>query len=209
MRRSLFKYSLLVLLIMFAFYLLQKIDILPSFKNFFVSQPVIIENTPIIVTEINTLAQLITVTYADEVVMDDAKAGKGIPSLITTGAGVMIVPATDKIVMIGRGKVVAGIDLKSLRKEDVSTLGDSIHLILPPAKILQTIINPSGFEIFDEKGEWDERAVTKLKVKIKDEITRRALQNDILKKSEDRGSNIIETFLKNTGYRKVKIAISR
>ena len=167
MRKTLFKYSLIVVSVLFIIFLFQKINWLPSFKNIFASQPVAIEETPIIIKEINTLSQLITVTYTDEVVMDEAKTGKGIPSIMSAGIGMVLVPSTDRIIIIGRGKVLAGIDLKKLNEKDIHTAGDSIHVNLPAAQILNTIINPSGFETFDEKGDWNEEAVTALKIKIK------------------------------------------
>lgn len=208
MRKTLFKYSLIVVSALFIVFLFQKINWLPSLKNIFASQPVVIEETPIIIREINTLSQLITVTYTDEVVMDEAKTGKGISSIMSAGIGMIMVPSTDRLVVIGRGKVLAGIDLKGLKEKDVQTIGDSIHITLPPAQILNTIINPSGFETFDEKGDWNEQEVTALKIKIKKELTQRALEQNILKQAEVRSRNIIETFLKSSGFKKVNISIS-
>ncbi|MEP6582653.1 MAG: DUF4230 domain-containing protein [Ginsengibacter sp.] len=209
MRKTLFKYSLVVLSVLGIIFLLQKIHWFPSFKNIFASQPVVIEETPIIIKEINTLAQLITITYADEVVMDEAKAGKGIPSIISAGASMIMVPSSDRIVIIGRGKVFAGIDLKKLQEKDVNVNGDSIHVTLPAAQILNTVINPSGFETFDEKGDWNEQSITALKLKIKNEMTKRALHQNILLQAEARSKNIIETFLKSTGFKKVNVEIAK
>ncbi len=205
MRKTLQKYLIIAVSILLLIFLLQKIKWLPSFQNIFKSQPVVIEQTPIIIKEINTLSQLITITYADEVVMDKIKTGQGLPSLMTGGFGTILVPSSDRLVIIGRGKVFAGIDLKRLQQTDVSTVGDSIHINLPDAQILNTIVNPSGFEIFDEKGDWSEAEVTALKVEIKNEITRRALQQNVLLQTRERSRNIIETFLKSTGFKKVDI----
>lgn len=68
MRKTLFQYSLIAAAAFLVIFLFQKTNWLPSFKNIFASQPVVIEETPIIIKEINTLSQLITVTYTDEVV---------------------------------------------------------------------------------------------------------------------------------------------
>ncbi len=208
MRKTLQKYLIIAVSILLVIFLLQKIKWLPSFQNIFKSQPVVIEQTPVIIKEINTLSQLITITYADEVVMDKIKTGNRLPSLMTGGIGMILVPSSERLVIIGRGKVIAGIDLKRLQQIDVNTVGDSIHVNLPPAQILNTIVNPSGFETFDEKGDWSEAEVTALKVQIKNEITRRALQQNILQQARERSKNIIETFLKSTGFKKVNITFS-
>ncbi|MEO6636870.1 MAG: DUF4230 domain-containing protein [Ginsengibacter sp.] len=208
MRKALQKYLIIAVALLLLIFLLQKIKWLPSFQNIFKSQPVAIEQTPIIIKEINTLAQLITITYADEVVMDKIKTGNRLPSLMTGGFGTILVPSSERLVIIGRGKVIAGIDLKRLQEADVTTDEDSIHIILPRAQILNTIVNPSGFETFDEKGDWSEAEVTSLKVEIKNEIARRALQQNILQLARERSKNIIETFLKSTGFKKVNITFS-
>ncbi len=208
MKKTLQKYLIIAISILLLIFLLQKIKWLPSFKDIFSSQPVLIEETPVIIKEINTLAQLITITYSDEVVMDKIKTGNGLPSLMSAGMSMILVPSSERLVIIGRGKVIAGVDIKKLQQNDVNTIGDSIHVNLPGAQILNTIVNPSGFETFDEKGEWTEAEVTELKVKIKNEITQRALQQNILKQASERSKNIIETFLKSTGFKKVSVTFS-
>ncbi len=183
MRKFLQKYLVLIVVILAIILLFQKINWLPSFKNIFKSQPVLI----------------------DEIVMDTAKIGNGMPSLLPTAVGTILTPAIDKLVIIGRGKVLAGTDLKNIQDKDIQVTGDSIYLILPHAKILQTIMNPSDFETFDEKGNWDDKAVIALKSKIRNEINIHALQQNILQQADTRCKNIIETFLKNTGFKKVQI----
>ena len=72
MRKFLQKYLVIAVAILLIIFLFQKINRIPSFKDIFSSKPVLIEKTPIIITEINALAQLITVTFTDEMVMDTA-----------------------------------------------------------------------------------------------------------------------------------------
>jgi hypothetical protein len=196
----------IVAAILLIIFLLQKINLLPSFKNIFSSKPINIEETPIVIQQINTLAQLITVTYTDEIVMDSSKIGNGMPSLLPMAIGAVLTPSIDNLVIIGRGKVIVGNDLKNLTENDIMVTGDSIHLTLSHAKILQTIINPSGFETFAEKGDWSEAAVTALKIKIRNEINHRAIQQNVLAKADDRCKNIMEVFLRNTGFKKIAIS---
>lgn len=117
MRKTLQKYVVLVAVVLFAIFLFQKINWLPSFKNIFRSKPIVIEATPVIITEINTLAQLITITFTDEVVMDTAKIGNGMPSLLPTSIGTILTPGVDKLVMIGREKCWQEQILKACRKK--------------------------------------------------------------------------------------------
>ena len=196
---------IIVAVLLLIFFLFQKINILPSFKNIFRSQPVLIEETPILIKEINTLSQLMTVTFLDEMVMDTSKPGPGLPSLVPFPGGARLLPAMDKLVIIGRGKVIAGINLKGLGEKDISQTGDSIHLTLPASTILATILNPTDYETFIEKGNWNEKAVIALKVKIRTELSARATRQNILQLSDTRSKKILETFLKNLGFKKVVI----
>lgn len=207
MKKTLQKYLLIAAAALFIIFLFQKITWLPSFKNFFRSPPVVIEETPIIIREINTLSQLITITYADEVVMDTIQNSNRMPSLVSTGIGMMLMPSSDRLVIIGKGKVIAGMNLKNVQQKDIGISGDSIHITLPAPQILTTVVNPSGFETFAEEGDWNEEAVIDLKIKIKTEITRRALQQNILGQAGERGQNIIKAFLKSTGFQKIDISI--
>jgi hypothetical protein len=205
MRKVLQKYLLIVVAALLFIFLFQKINWLPSFRNILRSKPINIQETPVIIQQINSLAQLITVTFTDEVVMDTAKIGNRFPSLLPTAIGTVLTPAIDKLVIIGRGKVLVGTDLKGLQQNDIYTAGDSIHVVFPRAKILQTILNPSDFETFIEYGTWSEQAITALKIKIRNEINEHAIQQNILQQADARSENIIETFLKNTGFKKVGI----
>ncbi|HEY5369846.1 MAG TPA: DUF4230 domain-containing protein [Hanamia sp.] len=198
----------IVAVLLLIIFLLQKINLLPSFKNIFSSKPINIEETPVVIQQINTLAQLITVTYSDEIVMDSSKIGNGMPSMLPMAIGTALTPSLDNLVIIGRGQVIAGNDLKNLSENDISVTGDSVHLTLPHAKILQTIVNPSGFETFVEEGDWSEAAVIALKIKIRNEIDRRAIQQNVLSKADDRCKNIMEAFLRNTGFKKVAVSFS-
>lgn len=207
MRKAIKKYVIIVLAVISVFFIFRRMNILPSFKNIFKSQPITIDETPIILQKINILAQLLTITYTDEVVMDTSKIGSGLPSLVPSNVGAVLMPAVDRLVIIGRGEVIAGTDLKNLSEKDISVTGDSVHIILPRATILQTIINPTGFETYDEKGKWSEQEVTQLKLKIRNEITQRALRENILDQANQRCVEIIRTLIANSGFKKINIEL--
>ena len=189
------------------FFVFQKTKILPSLKDIFSSKPVLIEETPVLIQEIKSLAQLMTVTYTDEVVMDTLKLGIGLPSLVPIIGGSILSPALDKLVIIGRGKVIAGTDFKNILTNDIAQTKDSISIKIPASSILQVVLNPSDFETFIEKGNWSEVAVTTLKLKIKQEMIARAMKENILDQANLRSKNIIETFLNNTGFQKVNVIL--
>ncbi|MEO6453178.1 MAG: DUF4230 domain-containing protein [Ginsengibacter sp.] len=194
--RRLKKYLLIIVSFLLVIFLLQKIHWLPSFSNLFKSKPLIIDDTPVLVKEIHNLSQLITISMYDEVVIASSKP-KHLPSF----PGLRPVP--DKIVIIGKGRVLAGVDLTKMKKINVEVLKDSISIYLPPAQIFSTIVNPSDFETFDEVGKWSYDEITEIKKKIRIKITTRALQNQILSKAYQRCKLILENFLRSLGYKKI------
>ncbi|MEO7264096.1 MAG: DUF4230 domain-containing protein [Ferruginibacter sp.] len=168
---------------------IKKMDWLP--KNIFSSKPVTIDETPILIKEIRSLGQLITASFYDEVVVD---------STIKNYIG-PIPTASSQLVIIARGKVLAGIDLKTLEDRAVTVRKDSVWMQLPPAKILDVIINPGDYETFEETGNWSPESVTSLKLNAKTIITARASNKNILDKANSKAKSVIEDFLHAAGFK--------
>lgn len=167
-----------------------------TMSSLFKSQPVVIDETPVLIKQINDLAQLVTISFYDEIVMDSSKP-KNLPSF----PGLRPVP--DHIVLLAKGTVLAGIDLKKLDSGKVFVLKDSVNIELPPAGILNTIINPSNFEVFDEEGNWSANQVLQIKQRMINKIRQRAIENNALSKADARAREVLERFLRSAGFRQV------
>lgn len=186
----------------------QRIKLLPSFSNIFIAQPVTIDNTPILVKEINSLSQLITITAYSEIVVDSIKKGKPIftiPILPSVTIAAPIKYLDDEIVLIGKGKMLAGIDLAALKEKDIYVNDDSVSITLPKTEILQVITNPSDFETFDEKGNWTDSEVTAVKIKLRNKMIADAMQQNILPKATAVANVMMENFLRSVGFKKVNV----
>lgn len=165
-------------------------DWLPS-CNVFSTKPVTIEYTPILIKEIRSLGQIITATFYDEVVVDST-IKHSFPQL----------PIIDyHLVIIARGKVLAGIDLKLLTDTSISVKKDTVWMRLPETKILDVIINPADFETFEEKGNWSPEAVTAVKIKARTKITANAYDKNIVDKATNKAKAVMEDFLHSAGFK--------
>lgn len=207
MRKGWPRYILLIAAVLVVLLLLN-IKWLPSFKNIFNQQPVTIDNTPILIKEINELAQLCTITAFDEVVADSVviKMKSPVEALLPDISGFGNLPVTGKrLVIIGRGKLIAGVDLKKLNEHSIFVKGDSVSLMLPPAEILDAIMNPADFETFSETGDWSSEAVIAVKVKARTKMIDKALQQGILNKANIRSIALLENFLRGFGFKKVQV----
>lgn len=199
-------YILVVVGIVIVITLLQKFKVLPSWDNLFSAKPVVIDETPILISEIKELAEMITVTSFDEVVVDSVKASKYDVINNLTGFSVpTLSPTPDRLVIIAKGKVLAGTDLSGLMPDDIYVKDDSISMVLPPARVLDVITNPSDFSTFTETGEWPPAAVTAVKQKARDRIIRRALNNGILNRAQLRAGSVMESFLRSLGYKRINL----
>ncbi len=196
-----------IIVIAGVFWLLQKADVIPSLKNIFKAEPVVIDKTPILIKQIKSIGQLISYTSFDEVVVASRVSTPG-SALVNTFNKLLPVqlPSLDKeLVLIGRGKVLAGTDLTKLADSSISIKNDTVRVFIPKAQILDAIVNPSDFETFKEKGQWSSDEVTRVKIQARQKMIDRALQKNILEKADVKSKDIMYNFLSNMGYKNILV----
>jgi hypothetical protein len=136
-----------------------------------------------------------------------------VDSVYADPAGILLKSITgigdgyDKLVLVVSGKVVAGTDLSTLTDSSFYVLKDSVRLLLPGAEILQVTVNPSDFSIFREEGKWTTDAFEKVKIKAREKMRDRAMQQGIIGRADKRSIAIMERFLSQAGFKKVKILL--
>lgn len=197
-------FLIIIVILITAALLFIKFKALPSFTNLFKPKPVTIENTPVVIKQIQAIAQLVTISAYEELVVDTVAADTKTLRLPLLPAIELPAP-TRKLVIIGKSTTNIGIDMQQLRDGDISGTKDSIHIILPAAQIIDAIVNPSGIEIFIEEGAWDNTAVTNLVNKIRYLAIADAMSRGLLAQSEQKAVNVLTNFFKAAGYRKVVI----
>lgn len=198
----------LTLLILAAFWLwMRPTSLFDRFRSLFRPAEVVIDETAILIEEIKPLAKLMTLTFSDEVVADSAKGGGGFSSLLPLNGGALLQPSIDRLVIIGKGKVIIGTDLMNLSGEDIKINGDTLRVQIPPAEILETVMNPADYEVFHEKGNWPESAVIALKLKMKRQMEQHALSQNLPALAQQRSIHLLEEFLETTKYKVVEVTV--
>lgn len=193
-----------LLTLMLAWFILDRLDVLPGIDDVFKKKQMKIDETPILVKEIRGLAELATVTSFDEVVVDSVYAD---PASILLKSITGIGDGYDRLVLVVSGKVVAGTDLSALTDSSFYVLKDSVRLLLPGAEILQVTVNPSDVSTFKEEGKWTTDAFEKVKIKARDKMRDRAMQQGIIGRANKRSVAIMERFLLQAGFKKVKVLL--
>lgn len=181
---------------------LVKLDILPSLRNLFRSKPVVIDNTPVLVKEMKSIAQLMTMSSFDEVVVDSAKS---FSTEVPEWTGSNAVRNQSQLVVIAKGQIIAGVDLQEIDQGRIFIKDDSVSLVLPKSKVLDAIVNPSHYEIFIEEKGWDPAEVNSIKVRARDQMIERAMQHGLLTKADIKAKMIMENFLRSAGFKRIKV----
>lgn len=195
-----------IIIIIATFWLLQKTKVIPSLKDVFAAKPATIDETPVLIKDIKSIGQLVTYSFFDEVVADTTilTPGSSFVNAFNRLSPIPVLPSADKqLVLIGRGKVLAGTDLSLLSDSALIIKDDTITIFLPKPQIFTTILNPSDFETFLEKGIWTNEEVTRVKLKARKKMEAHALEQKILEKAGGKAKNIIQSFLEALGYKKV------
>jgi hypothetical protein len=183
-----------------AWFLLSRAGWMPGLRDIFSPRAVKIDETPVLVSEIRQLAEWTTVVSYDEVVEDTIRTESD-PNPIA------VLKGTDRLVIIAKGSVRAGTDLSSMDPDAIRRIGDSISVVLPSARILDATVNPSGVETFIESGSWPGEAFERLKIKARERMMDRALQQGILGKADRRAVTLMENLLRQAGFEKTSVSI--
>jgi hypothetical protein len=199
---------LLVLFIMVCWFAFIKTGWLDGAGNWFKKKPLIIDNTPLVITQVKNIAELQTAQlYAELVVDSTVYTNMDFTNSALRSIGMPSMPLMEqrKIVLIVRGKVIAGIDLKQLTGERVFVKDDSLRIDLPAAKILEIITNPSDFETFIENGEWTDTEVNAVKRKAQKLLLLKAAEQGLIKKATEQSAAATRQLMQSLGFKKVNI----
>lgn len=199
---------LTVIIVIGAYWLLQKAKLIPSFQDIFRAKPVVIDETPVLIKSIQSIGQLVTCSFFDEVVADSVilTPAASVVNVFNRLAPVPLLPSARKqLVLIGRGKVLAGTNLSLLTDTSLIIKNDTLTIFLPRPQILASILNPGDFETFIEEGNWTSDEVTLVKLKARRKMEEHALQQNILSKAHKKSKAVIEEFLRNMGYKNINV----
>lgn len=152
-------------------------------------EDIVIDKTATVVEEIRKISEFTSACYYEEMVLGYKKKKK------------------DEMVLIANGKVRAGFDLSTIKADDVIINGDSLFVALEPAKIFDIIINPSGYDVFVEKGKWSHNQMTTIKDDARNKLAANANAYGILDKATEYGTEKLSAVLKTFGYKEVVVSI--
>ncbi len=147
-------------------------------------------NTAVVLRQVQTLSQLVTVKYVMEkvVVYEDVKWFPG---------------GDNRVLMIAHGVVKAGVDLDKLKPEDVQVLEKKVKIKLPAAQIMDCYLDDKQTQVIERSTgllrTFDkdlEQTARKIAV---DDVRRGARAAGILKDADERALAQVEKLFQQMG----------
>lgn len=164
-----------------------------------------IDETPVIVTSIRNLGELTTACFYDEVVISDTKSNALSSTQLGSLAREMGRDLDDHLVIIARGTVRAGMDLRRITAQDIRIQGDTVTLRLPYPQYLDIIINPTDFEVFAESGRWTQQQVSNIQERARKKLLREAEEAGLTRKAYDGAVEAVTDLLTACGYTCIRL----
>jgi len=155
--------------------------------------------------QIKAMGRLETIEYIIQTVIDI----KTQPT--NTWQHIIGVFGTDKILLIAKGNVVAGIDLQKIRQTDITTNKNGVTLWLPPPEIFYSRIDNHETYVYQrEKGilsHYDKNLETQARMVAEDQILSWAKENGILKKAKENAITQLDNLLRSLGFTDIRIFV--
>lgn len=164
-----------------------------------------LEQSPLKIENIRKIAELSTVSYLDEVVMDTVEYYDDLSDQIT-GNIKQLTHVDDwkytlrgsyvkrRLTLIVGGEVRYGFDLKD-SVFNVKSSGDTIIVTVSEPKILDILVVPSKTTVFQEHGNWHDNTRRKLQQKAINELTKRSQQLGLEEKSKKQLESLLQKLV--------------
>ena len=166
-------------------------------RNFRENHRITVENeveTSVTVNDIQRISELVTSSFYGETAMRSKKGFMG----------------RKEIVMIGSGTVRAGFDLSSMTEDDFYCDGDTLYLDLPEAKILDVIVNPKDYEIFDcNSKDWSQNEINDIVSQMRKEIEHDAIKYGVFETANTEGVKKMQRLLMDFGFADVRVSVTK
>ncbi len=158
--------------------------------------PTILPDPVTIINQIRPLARLETIQYTVEKVIT-----------AEVGQGVLAPLLGDKLLFVGHGYVVAGIDLEKLTAADLIIEGGVVKVRLPQAEIFTATLDNDKSYVYDrETGlltHGDINLETLARQAAEDQIRQAAIDDGILAQAQVNAESYLRSLLTRLGYGQV------
>jgi hypothetical protein len=158
--------------------------------------PTVLPDPVTIINQIRPLARLETIQYTIEKVITAEVGQTALAPLFG-----------DRLLFVGHGYVIAGIDLSKIRSQDLAFEDGMLMIHLPEAEIFVATLDNDKSYVYDrETGlltHGDINLETTARQAAEDQIREAALEDGILDQAQTNAVTFLESLLNNLGYPQV------
>ncbi len=153
---------------------------------------------PVVLEQLQKLSRLETARYKGHTIVRGDTSSGILPTFI----------AGDKLVFIGHGEVVAGVDLAKMQPDDVKVDGDNVTVKLPPAEIFHSSLDNQQSEVFERQtgvfSKPDSTLETRVRQEAENQIRQAATDSEILQQATQGAREALRKQLEMLGFGKIE-----
>jgi hypothetical protein len=160
--------------------------------------PTIIIDPVTYITNVRSLARLETIQYSVEQVVTCEVNQTG-PLSFLSG---------DKVLFVGHGQVIAGIDMEKIQPSDMRLGGDTLYVRLPPSELFVVTLDNQKSYVYDRQtgpfAPTDTTLETSCRQAAEDKIRQSVLEDGILAQAQTNAENYLFKFFSSLGYKTIQ-----
>ncbi len=153
---------------------------------------------PTVVDRIQRLQRLETVVYTMDKLVTGAKENV-LPDFLTG----------DRLLLMVHGEVVAGVDLSSLKMDDVRVEGKQVHLHLPAPQVFTTRLDSAKTRVYSRQTgllvPTDPNLETQVRQEAERQLLEAAMAGGILRTAQMNAISTIRSLLQGLGFERIDI----
>jgi hypothetical protein len=161
-------------------------------------------DTPVLLQQVQTLSELVTVKY----VVEKVEVWEDPPS----GLLAQFVAGDNRILLLARGNVKAGVDLGQLKSSDLRVDGKTIWINLPPARITDAYLDDKETKIIQRTTgflrSFDKDLEQNVRRAAVEDMRQAASRGGILRDANDRARTQLASFFQLMGFEKVEFNLA-
>lgn len=158
--------------------------------------PTVIPDPATIIHEVRSLARLETIQYTLEKVITAEKGQNELGFLFG-----------EKMIFVGHGQVIAGVDMAKMQPQDMWTQGNVLYVRLPAAEVFVTRLDNEKSYVYNRdtglltKG--DVNLEKTVRVAAEKEILKAAVDDGIVAQAQQNAEGYLSRMLRGLGYKDV------
>ena len=152
---------------------------------------------PTVIRQIQSLQRLETVSYTMDKIISGEHDNPYLPRFL----------ASDRLLLVVHGEVIAGVDLGKLQTSDVALSGRKVFVHLPQAEVLVTRLDNEKTRVYSRDtglfSSPDPNLETQVRQEAERQLLQAALQDGILKLADENARNSVQSILKGLGFKQI------